>query len=161
MTERAQVGDDVLARIEAILTGTLELERHEGRPHCFRLGSADVHLSAGDGLGGGLGPAAVGAVAQATSILVREVPLDSDLLSVLNELNTRARFLRVYYSDGCVYAAADILSAVVADPVALTTVCSYLSDFADSYDGKLRRRFGGRRAEDAEGCHLCDRESTT
>ena len=150
-------GKGVLDSIARLLEDVLTLERRAGHPHCLRLGSADVHLSAGDGHESDHGPAPEAAtIAQATSVLVHDVPETAELLEAINELNRRARLVRVFLAEGCVYAVADIVAAVAGDPHALAAVCSHLADFADYYDGKLRKEFGGRRALDApDGCVLC------
>lgn len=79
------------------------------------------------------------------SPLLRRVERSPDLLVELNELNARLSFLRLFWRDGSVYAAAEMLAATL-DDVELANACDTLADTADHYDVRLHARFGGELA---------------
>jgi len=79
------------------------------------------------------------------SPLLRRVERSPDLLVELNELNARLSFLRLFWRDGSVYAAAEMLAATL-DDVELANACDALADTADHYDVRLHARFGGELA---------------
>jgi hypothetical protein len=79
------------------------------------------------------------------SPVLRQVDRTPDLLSELNDLNARLSFLRLFWRDGTVFAAAELLAeAVQAD--AFTHAFETLADAADFYDEHLEPRFGGQKA---------------
>lgn len=76
------------------------------------------------------------------SPLLRRVESDDGLLAELNEINAHLSFLRVFWRDGTVFAATELLAASV-DAKALAHACDAVSDLADYYDERLHARFGG------------------
>jgi Putative bacterial sensory transduction regulator len=76
------------------------------------------------------------------SPLLRRVERDDGLLAELNEINGHLSFLRVFWRDGTVFAATELLAESV-DAGALGHACDSVSDLADYYDERLHARFGG------------------
>lgn len=81
------------------------------------------------------------------SPLLREVDRSDDLLVELNEINAHLSFLRLFWRDGTVFAATELL-ATSLDEAALANACDALCDLADYYDDRLHTRFGGTLAYD-------------
>ncbi|GAA2329384.1 YbjN domain-containing protein [Dactylosporangium sp. NPDC051485] len=81
------------------------------------------------------------------SPLLRQLERSPELLAELNDLNGRLNFIRLFWRDDCVYAAAEVLASTL-DPIELSNACDWVSDTADYYDERLRDQFGGRLAFD-------------
>ena len=82
------------------------------------------------------------AVLRVYSPLVREVAASPELLAELNDLNGRLSFLRVFWRDGCVFAATELIAETLAGNE-LEFACDLVSESADHYDVLLQERFGG------------------
>jgi hypothetical protein len=102
-------------------------------PAAVRCGTAVVYLRLVD---------AEPPVVRVFSPLLRNLPTSPDLLAELNELNARLSFLRVFWRDNTVYAAAELLAETLT-AVELANACDWIADAADYYDQKLHARFGG------------------
>ncbi len=76
------------------------------------------------------------------SPLVRSVERGTDLLAELNEINAHLNFLRLFWRDGTVFAATELLAAS-ADAVAIAHACDAVAELADYYDERLHRTHGG------------------
>jgi hypothetical protein len=76
------------------------------------------------------------------SPLLRNVERSPGLLEELNDLNGRLNFLRIFWRDSAVYAAAELLATTLT-ATELSNACDWLSDAADYYDVRLQARFGG------------------
>ena len=76
------------------------------------------------------------------SPLLRNVERSPELLGELNDLNGRLNFLRIFWRDSTVYAAAELLAPTLTASE-LSNACDWLSDAADYYDVRLHARFGG------------------
>jgi hypothetical protein len=79
------------------------------------------------------------------SPLLRKVECSTGLLRELNDLNAKINFLRVFWRDGTVFAAAELLAAGLG-ATELSNACDWVSDCADYYDVRLHARFGGELA---------------
>jgi hypothetical protein len=125
---RDYVGDDTLP---ADLTA---------EPAAIRCGTAIVYLR--------LVASAVDAerpVLRLFSPLLRNVARSTELLDELNDLNGRLNFLRIFWRDSTVYAAAELLASTLTASE-LGNACDWLSDAADYYDVRLHAQFGGELA---------------
>jgi hypothetical protein len=105
-------------------------------PVAIRCGTAVVYVRLVD---------AEPAVVRVFSPLLRSIERSSDLLIELNEINSRLGFLRVFWRDGTVYAASELLAETLTG-AELTYACDALAAAADYYDERLRTRFGGDTA---------------
>jgi hypothetical protein len=76
------------------------------------------------------------------SPLLRNVERSPELLDELNDLNGRLNFLRIFWRDATVYAAAELLATTLTASE-LSNACDWLADAADYYDVRLHARFGG------------------
>lgn len=83
------------------------------------------------------------------SPLLRRLGRSPELLAELNELNGRLNFIRLFWRDDCVIAAAEVLASTL-DPIELSNACDWVSDTADYYDERLREQFGGELAFDPD-----------
>ncbi|WP_433053402.1 T3SS (YopN, CesT) and YbjN peptide-binding chaperone 1 [Dactylosporangium sp. CS-033363] len=81
------------------------------------------------------------------SPLLRELACSPELLTELNELNSQLNFIRLFWRDGSVFAAVEMLASTL-DPIELSNACDWVADTADYYDERLRDQFGGRLAFD-------------
>ena len=99
----------------------------------IRLGSSMTFLRVADGL-----PPAL----QAFSVLVRDINATADLLSELNMINSRLRYVRVFAIDRAVVASLE-LPAVGLTPEAVVFACTELGNVADHLDDQLKGHFGG------------------
>lgn len=79
------------------------------------------------------------------SPLLREVERSSDLLAELNDINGHLSFLRLFWREGTVFAATELL-AISVDAATLTYACDAVSDLSDYYDERLHDRYGGQLA---------------
>jgi T3SS (YopN, CesT) and YbjN peptide-binding chaperone 1 len=81
-------------------------------------------------------------VVRVFSALLRRVEVSPELLTELNEINAHLSFVRLFWRDGAVLAATELLAATI-DPNELANACDVLCDVADYYDVQLHQRFGG------------------
>ncbi|MFB9451124.1 YbjN domain-containing protein [Dactylosporangium vinaceum] len=81
------------------------------------------------------------------SPVLRELERTPELLVELNDLNGRLNFIRLFWRDGSVFAAVEMLASTL-DPIELSNACDWVADTADYYDERLRDQFGGRLAFD-------------
>jgi hypothetical protein len=79
------------------------------------------------------------------SPLLRQVERGGELLAELNEINAHLSFLRVFWREGTVFAATELLAESV-DATSFAHACDAVSDLADYYDDRLHQRFGGELA---------------
>ena len=79
------------------------------------------------------------------SPLLRQVERSPELLAELNDLNARLNFLRLFWRDHTVYAAAELLARTLT-ATELSNACDWISDAADYYDVRLHAQFGGQLA---------------
>ena len=79
------------------------------------------------------------------SPLLRQVDRTADLLGELNDLNARLSFLRLFWRDDTVFAAAELLAEAVQED-AFAFAFETVADAADFYDEHLEPRFGGQKA---------------
>jgi hypothetical protein len=79
------------------------------------------------------------------SPLLRHTERSPELLAELNELNGRLNFLRLFWRDGTVFAAAELLAGTLT-ATELSNACDWVSDAADYYDVRLHAQFGGELA---------------
>lgn len=105
-------------------------------PVAIRAGTAVVYVRLID---------AEPAVLRVFSPLLRDLPRSGELLVELNELNARLNFLRLFWRDGTVFAAAELLAETLTE-AALANACDGVADTADHYDVRLHERFGGQLA---------------
>jgi Putative bacterial sensory transduction regulator len=84
-------------------------------------------------------------VVRVFSPLLRRIPRSPELLTELNELNARLNFQRVFWREGTVYAASELLAETLA-AAELRHACDSVADVADYYDVRLHARFGGETA---------------
>ncbi|HEX5827868.1 MAG TPA: hypothetical protein VFY23_10130 [Candidatus Limnocylindrales bacterium] len=99
----------------------------------IRLGSAMTYVRVVDGL-----PPAL----QAFSVLLRGVAVTAELLSELNSINARLRYVRVYAVERAVIASLE-LPAVNLAPEAIGFAVVELGNVADALDDQLKGHFGG------------------
>jgi hypothetical protein len=81
------------------------------------------------------------------SPMLRRLACSPRLLAELNELNGRLNFIRLFWRDDSVFAAAEMLASTL-DPIELSNACDWVADTADYYDERLREQFGGQLAFD-------------
>ncbi|WP_188189726.1 T3SS (YopN, CesT) and YbjN peptide-binding chaperone 1 [Nonomuraea sp. SYSU D8015] len=84
-------------------------------------------------------------VVRVFSPLLRGIDQSQGLLEELNELNGRLSFLRLFWRDGTVFAASELLAETLTG-AELANSCDWLAEAADYYDVRLRSRFGGETA---------------
>ena len=102
-------------------------------PVAVRCGTAVVYLRLVDG---------EPPVVRAFSPLLRHVQRSPDLLGELNDLNAKVNFLRLFWRDGTVYAACEVLASTLT-AAELTNICDAVAEAADYHDVRLHARFGG------------------
>jgi hypothetical protein len=107
-------------------------------PAAIRSGTAVVYLRLID---------AEPPVVRIFSPLLRQLDRSPELLMELNELNARLSFLRLFWREGTVYAASELLAETLS-AAELANACDALADAADYYDERLQPRFGGQTAFD-------------
>jgi len=134
------IDGDVCSRVRGLLTAYLGGQPLPAdlvaEPVAMRCGTAVVYVRLVD---------ADPTVVRVFSPLLRSIERTSELLVELNELNARLAFLRLFWRDGSVYAATELLAATL-DDVELANACDVLADTADHYDVRLHARFGGELA---------------
>jgi len=105
-------------------------------PAAIRAGTAVLYLRLVD---------AEPPVVRLFSPLLRQLDRTHELLAELNDLNARLSFLRLFWRDGTVYAASELLAETLT-AAELANACDGLADAADYYDERLHSRFGGHLA---------------
>jgi hypothetical protein len=105
-------------------------------PVAIRAGTAVVYVRLVD---------AEPAVVRIFSPLLRRIDRTPDLLGELNDLNARLTFLRLFWREGTVYAAYELLAETLTEPE-LANACECVADTADYYDVRLHEQFGGDTA---------------
>jgi hypothetical protein len=140
MVLRVSIDDALRAKVHRLVTdylgGHVVPADLAVEPAAIRCGTAIVYLR----LVTGERP-----VLRAFSPLLRRVERSVELLTELNELNSRLNFLRLFWRDGTVFAAAELLAATLT-ATELANVCDWISDAADYYDVRLHAQFGGELA---------------
>ena len=76
------------------------------------------------------------------SWMLHDVECTPDLLEALNEVNKSVSFVRLFWSDGDVVVATELLAETL-DPEELAKGCDTVAQVADRYDNRLKERFGG------------------
>jgi hypothetical protein len=122
--------------VSAYLDGQAVPQDLSAEPAAVRCGTAVVYVRLVDD---------TPAVVRVFSPLLRHVERGADLLAELNELNSRLSFLRVFWRDNTVYAAAELLAETLT-ATELSNACDWVADAADYYDVRLHARFGGEVA---------------
>ena len=79
------------------------------------------------------------------SMLLTDVRENHGIYIRLNDINANETMLRVFYTDGVIYAVADI-PALPLVPVHVAATLGYFSDAADRMGGRLKAEFGGHTA---------------
>ena len=134
------IDDGLRDRVRQLLAGYLDGEAPDGdlvtEPAAIRCGTAIVYLRLVE---------ATHPVLRVFSPLLRGVDQSSELLAELNELNARISFLRLFWREGTVYAALELLARTLTSEV-LAHACDTMADAADYYDERLQPRFGGEKA---------------
>lgn len=105
-------------------------------PAVIRCGTAVLYLRLVD---------AAPPVVRVFSPLLRRVERTPELLQELNDLNARLSFVRLFWRDGTVYAACELLAKTLTS-ADLTHACDSVADTADYYDERLQPRHGGETA---------------
>jgi Putative bacterial sensory transduction regulator len=128
------------ARVQRLVAEYLEDPSLEGdvaaAPVAVRCGTAVLYVRLVD---------AAPPVVRVFSPLLRRLGRSPELLTELNELNARLNFQRVFWRDGTVYAAQELLAETLT-AAELGHACDGVADAADYYDERLRARFGGETA---------------
>jgi len=138
--ERVSIDNAARQRVHDLVAGYLS--GHPGptdlsvEPVAIRCGTAVVYLRLVD---------AEPAVLRIFSPLLRGIERSAELLGELNDLNARLNFLRLFWRDGTVYAAAELLAEPLTQ-AQLANACDAVADAADYYDVRLHERFGGELA---------------
>lgn len=134
------IGERLNARVRDLvaeyLDGQPPVADLTAEPVAIRCGTAVVYVRLVD---------AEPAVVRVFSPLLRRVERSAELLVELNDLNARLSFLRLFWRDGTVFAAAELLADTLTS-TELGNACDLLADAADYYDERLHARFGGETA---------------
>jgi len=140
MVLRVSIDDALRAKVHRLVTDYLGGQAVPAdltdEPAAIRCGTAIVYLR----LVSGERP-----VLRAFSPLLRRVERSVELLTELNDLNGRLNFLRLFWRDATVFAAAELLAGTLT-ATELANVCDWISDAADYYDVRLHEKFGGELA---------------
>lgn len=128
---------DLCDRVRALVAGYLGGQPLPAdltaEPLAIRAGTAVIYLRLVD---------AEPPVVRIFSPLLRHVERTAELLAELNELNSVLNFLRLFWRDGTVYVATELLAETLTASE-LANACDALADTADYYDVRLHARFGG------------------
>jgi hypothetical protein len=134
------IDDDLRVRVHALVADYLDdssvTADLAAEPVVIRCGTAVLYVRLVD---------AEPPVIRVFSPLLRRIPRSPELLTELNELNARLNFQRVFWRDGTIYAACELLAETLA-AAELRHACDSVADAADYYDVRLRARFGGETA---------------
>lgn len=132
--------DGLRARVHELVTAYLDGDAPVGdlvgEPVAIRSGTAIVYIRLID---------ADPPVLRVYSPLLRYVARTPELLGELNDLNARLSFLRLFWREGTVYAATELLAAALTED-GLRHASDTIADAADYYDERLEPRFGGEKA---------------
>jgi hypothetical protein len=79
------------------------------------------------------------------SFVLRGVRKSPKLLDALNGINSELRFVRVFWTEGNVIAAMELLADTLEE-AALQNACATLASIADHFDTELKASFGGKTA---------------
>ncbi len=139
------IDEALRARVQALLAEYLDGQPFPAdlvtEPVAIRAGTAVLYVRLVD---------CEPAVVRVFSPLLRGLERSPELLVELNELNARLNFLRLFWRDGTVYAASELLAGAL-DAAELANACDALADIADYYDVRLHARFGGEIAYTPRG----------
>jgi hypothetical protein len=131
------IDDDLRDRIQDLVAGYLDDRSLSAdlaaEPVVIRCGTAVLYVRLVDG---------EPAVVRVFSPMLRRIQRSAELLIELNDLNARLNFQRVFWRDGTVYAACELLAETLA-AAELRHACDSVADVADYYDVRLHARFGG------------------
>ena len=134
------IGESLRSRVHDLVGGYLDgqplVADLAAEPVAIRCGTAVVYVRLVD---------AEPAVVRVFSPLLRRVDRSPNLLVELNDINARLNFLRLFWRDGTVYAASELLADTLT-ATELSNACDLLADAADYYDERLHARFGGQTA---------------
>lgn len=132
--------DDLCSRVQRLVAAYLDGQPANGdlvtEPVAVRSGTAVVYIRLVD---------ADPPVVRVFSPLLRGVDRDAELLGELNDINARLSFIRLFWRERTVYAAAELLASDLNSAV-LTHAVDTIADTADYYDERLQPRFGGEKA---------------
>ena len=78
------------------------------------------------------------------AVALHDVPASAELLTDLNDLNSKLRFARAFHAREGVLVKADLLGESV-DPEGFHTTCSIVGRLANSIGTSLEKKYGGRR----------------
>lgn len=129
----------VRAYVESMLEHLVGVERvvpdHDG-DYPVRLRSALYYVRIIDG---------PEVTVQVFSVAVDEIEASPELLSAINDLNSRTRFVRVFWIRGQVLIEADLVGDTV-EPRGFGNACDAVASTTDQVAVHLARTFGGRAA---------------
>ena len=74
--------------------------------------------------------------------MLHDVECSPDLLTAINEINLSTSFVRVFWAEGDVVVATELLAETL-DPEELAKACDSVGGVADQHDSRLKARFGG------------------
>jgi hypothetical protein len=86
---------------------------------------------------------------QVFAIALGDVPASAELLAELNEINSRIRFARIFHAHTEVLVETNLVGESV-DPLGFRTACQVVGEVADTVGTILAKKYGGRRAFDAD-----------
>jgi hypothetical protein len=78
------------------------------------------------------------------AVALHDVPASAELLTDLNDLNSRLKFARAFHAQDGVLVKADLLGESV-DPAGFLTTCEVVGHVASSISTSLAKKYGGRR----------------
>ena len=78
------------------------------------------------------------------AVALHDVPTSAELLTDLNDINSKLRFARAFHVREGVLVEADILGESV-DPAGFRAACEVVGHVADSIGASLAQKYGGRR----------------
>ena len=125
------------------------LERLTGRDKALADADGDYRVRYGDALYfvrliGDLDP-----VVQVFATAVSEIPSSPELLTSLNEINSRIRFARVFWVRDQVLIESDLVGQSI-DVVGFDSACRAVATITDHYGPLLAKEFGGKTFFDDE-----------
>ena len=82
-------------------------------------------------------------VVRVFSWMLHDVERTPELLAELNDINMSVSFVRLFWSEGDVIVATELLAETL-DPEELAEACDTVGQVADRHDSRLRERFGGK-----------------
>jgi hypothetical protein len=81
------------------------------------------------------------------STVLRDVEKSPELLDAINDVNTRIIQCRMFFDDGAVTLATEVIAEELGKEE-LIEVCNAIATIADDFDDDLQGRFGGTRGFD-------------